>query len=235
MKIVVCDIDATITNDDVINTINKFINRGNLFIVATDKAINYIADTLSLINLDVEYYICNDGAVIFDKYYNVLYRKDIKQGLVRPIINMLDDDDNILETFVDTSHGFVKDTTKSANGIVARPYDRLKAEILLNSISLKYPNIHGYVNDNLLNIIDIDVNKCSALNYILDNYRLNKSDIIILGKDVTDLELMENYEGYNFKNCCEDIKKYSNGEVNDIKEFIENLLKEEETLDAIYA
>ena len=83
---------------------------------------NYLAEDLSMIDLDCEYYICNDGGVIFDKYFNVVYRKDIRQDLVRPIYHLLSDDDNMLETFIDTSHGYVTDTSKCANGIIARPY-----------------------------------------------------------------------------------------------------------------
>lgn len=239
MKIVISDIDSKISKidgADIVDTINKFVNRGNIFIIVTDKAINYIADILTISDLNVEYYICNDGGVIFDKYFNILYRKDIKQELVRPIINILEDDENILEAFVDTSHGFVKDTTKSANGIVARPFDKLKAEVLLNSIVLKYPSIHGYVNDNWLNINDKDVTREAAVKYLVDNFRLNENDIYIVGKSITDLTLMEKYTGYNLKNCPEDLKKYSKGEIEDLKQLIDMLVEEEERkeLEAIY-
>lgn len=238
MKIVISDIDSkmsSIQGSDIIDSINEFVHSGNLFIIATDKAINYIADTLAISDLNIEYYICNDGGIIFDKYYNVLYRKDIKQELVRPIINMLEDDENIIEAFVDTSHGFVKDTTKSANGIVARPFDRLKAEVLLNSIVLKYPSIHGHVNDNWLNINDIDVTKEAAVKYLIDNYRLSDNEIYVVGKDITDLELMEKYNGYNLKECPEDLKKYSKGEIENLKQLIDMLIEEEKKkLETIY-
>jgi len=239
MKIVISDLDSKmnkIEGQAIIDSINKFVRRGNMFIIATDKAINYIADTLAITDLDVEYYICNDGGVIFDKYFNILYRKDIKQELVRPIINILEDDDNILEAFIDTSHGFVKDTTKSANGIVARPFDKLKAEILLNSIVLKYPSVHGHINENWLNINDIDVNKYTAYEYLKNNFRLDKYEVYVYGKDITDLELLENYNGYTPKECSEDLKKYSKGEFESVKELIDSILDEEDKkeLEAIY-
>lgn len=239
MKIVISDLDPRmnkVEGSSIIDTINKFVRRGNMFIIATDKAINYIADTLAITDLNVEYYICNDGGVIFDKYFNILYRKDIKQELVRPIINILEDDDNILETFVDTSHGFVKDTTKSANGIVARPFDKLKAEVLLNSIVLKYPSIHGHINENWLNINDIDVTKYNAFLYLKNNFRLDKYEVYAYGKDLTDLELLENCIGYTSKDCPEDLKKYSKGDFDSVKDLIDMILEEEEKkeLETIY-
>lgn len=159
MKILISDIDSSmfdLKDKKLKESIKKFTSYGHLFVIATSKAINYVADYLALNDVDVEYYICNDGAVIFDRYFNVIYRKDLKSDVINPIMNTLDSDDNILESFIDTSHGFSHDITKCANGIVARSYDSVKAEILLNTICLKYPSVHGHISDNWLNIVDIE-------------------------------------------------------------------------------
>ncbi len=229
MKIVISDIDSSMNlnrDKELIEAINNFTKKGNLFIIATDKAINYVADMLALSSVDIEYYLCNDGAVIFDRYFNVLYRKDIQEGLVRPIVNMLKDDDNIIETLIDTSHGFLTDTRESANGILARPYDLVKASITLNNIILKYPNINGYLNDNWINIIDKDVSKYNAVEYLIETYNYNKDDIYVLGKDLNDLDMVKNYKGYTTYNCCEDLESYSIGKVSDIKELLMIVLNE---------
>ena len=231
MKILISDIDCTSNrkdNEELFNSINNFVSKGNMFIIATDKAINYIADLLALQNINIEYYLCNDGAVIFDRYFNVLYRKDLKENIVRPIVNILEDDDNILETFIDTSHGFVKDYRGSANGIVSRPLDKVYAEVTLNNICMKYPEVNGYVNDNWLNIYDKNVNKYNALKYLITNYRLNDYDIYSLCSSISDLELIKNTNGYVLTDCSEDLKIYSKGEFNNLKDFIDFLNKDEE-------
>lgn len=234
MKIIVSDIDEKILdldNFELLKLINKFTNNGNMFIIATDKAINYVADYFVLSDLNIDYFICNDGAVIFDRYYNVLYRKDLKQEVVLPIVNILKQDENILETFIDTSHGFVSDLTSCANGIVARPYDKDKAEITLNAITLKYPSVKGHVNENWLNITDSSINKAVALKYIQDTYKLNDAEIYVFGKSDNDLCLMEAYNGYNYKDCSDDLKRYSKGEFNELKDLIEYILKEDKQID----
>lgn len=231
MKILISDIDCTMNrneNLDLFNAINKFVKKGNIFIIATDKAINYVADLLALQNLNVEYFLCNDGAVIFDRYFNILYRKDLKETVVRPIVNILEDDDNILETFIDTSHGFVKEYRGSANGIVARPLDKVKAEITLNNICMKYPEVNGCVNDNWLNIYDKSVNKYTSLKYLIDNYRLKDYEIYSLCTSVGDLELVKNTNGYVLKDSAEDLKAYSKGEFNNLKELVDFIDKDEE-------
>lgn len=231
MKILVSDIDCTMNrneNVNLFNSINNFVSKGNIFIIATDKAINYVADVLSLSDINVEYYMCNDGAVIFDRYFNILYRKDLKETVVRPIVHILQDDDNILETFIDTSHGFVKEYRGTANGIVSRPLDKIQAEITLNNICMRYPEVNGYVNDNWLNIYDKTVNKYNSLKYLINNYRLNDYEIYSLCSSIGDLELIKNTNGYVLENGCEDLKTYSKGEFKNLKDFVDFLNKDEE-------
>ncbi len=233
MKVLISDISniSKLSEDvDLVNAINRFMAKGNIFVLATNKPINFVVEQLAFINIEPNYYVCNNGAVIFDRYYNVLYRKDIKANLVRPIVNMLQADNNILEVFIDTSHGYIKSVDTCANGIVAQPYDTIKAEITLNEVTLKFPMIHGQINENFINITDIDASKDKAINYLQDHYHFNKSEIYVIGKDNSDLNLLEQYNGYVLNNCSEDLIKYSKGEIKGIKDLIDILLYEEETM-----
>lgn len=227
MKIVVSDLTDFLSYDEVdktISAVNEFVKKGNLFILATNKAMNYLAEDISMINLNCEYYICNNGAVIFDHYFNVVYRKDIKQELVRPIYNYLLDNENILEAFVDTSHGYVKDTNKCANGIVARPYDMKKAQNLLKHITLKYPEVHGHIDDACMNIIDASVTKTNAIEYLINSYNFNVDDIITTGVTIDDLDLLKKYNGYTFENSVTELKNISIKTVKNIQEMIKDIM-----------
>ena len=226
MKIVVSDLTDFLSVEGLktnVDAINNFVNKGNVFILATNKAMNYLAEDLSMVNLNCEYYICNDGAVIFDQFFNVVYRKDLKQDLVRPIFNHLLDDDNMLEVYIDTSHGYVKDSNKCANGIVARPYDASKAKVTLDKIVRKYPEVHGHVDDAMLNIVDSKVTKATALDYILTEYNYNPDDVITTGVGTNDYDLINNYTGYTFNNSADDLKDISVKTVKDIDELIKEI------------
>lgn len=234
MKIVVSDLTDFLTFDKIdrnVDAINNFVKKGNVFILATNKAMNFLAEDLSMINLNCEYYICNNGAVIFDRYFNVVYRQDIKQELVRPIYNILIDDENILEAFVDTSHGYVRDTNKSANGLVARPYDDSKANLLLSKITRKYPEVHGYIDDSCMNIIDSKVNKASAVEYLINSYNYNADDVVVSAVSTNDAELLDNYTCYTFDNSLADLKDKSEKTVLDISEIINDITPKEEPIE----
>lgn len=235
MKIVVSDYDDIISSknlNDIIDSINKFVRNGNMFIVATSKAMNFLADELSMVDLNCEYYICNNGAVIFDRYFNVVDRKDIKQELVRPIYNYLKDDENILETFIDTSHGYVIDTSKSANGIIARPFDTTKATITLDYIVRRYPEVHGYINDNWINIIDSKISKASALNYLVNTYNYNSEDITVVGVGLNDYPMLEKYRGYTYTKSSSDLASISLGTVRDLQEVLDKVSTKNQIKDA---
>lgn len=224
MKIIVSDFDGTLLGksfDEDVKAINDFVRRGNMFIIATGRAMNFLAEDLSSVDLDCEYYICNDGGVIFDRYFNVVYRKDIRQDLVRPIYYALSDDDNMLETFIDTSHGYVTDTSKCANGIIARPYDREKAFATLDNILRKFPDINGYISTNWINLIDKSVSKKAAIDYLVETYHYPQADIYTVGDGMNDYSMIEYYQGYTFEDSKEDLKNIAKGTIRNIKELIE--------------
>ncbi len=224
MKIVVSDFDGTLFGqnfEENISAINDFVRRGNMFIIATGRAMNYLAEDISMIDIDCEYYICNDGGVIFDRYFNVVYRKDIKQELVRPIYHTLCDDENMIETYIDTSHGYVTDTSKCANGIIARPYDKEKAFLTLDSILRKYPDVNGYISTNWINLTDKEVSKKAAIDYLVETYHYEANEIYTIGDGMNDFQMIEKYQGYTFEDSPMDLKAVAKGTISSIKEFLE--------------
>ena len=231
MKIIVSDFDGTVFGDQFEENrkaINDFVHRGNMFVIATGRAMNYLAEDLSMVDLECDYYICNDGGVIFDKYFNVLFRKDIRQELVRPIYYSLKDNDNMLEVFIDTSHGYVTDASKCANGIIARPYHKEEAMITLETILRKYPDVNGYMSTNWINLFDKSVSKKNAIDYLVSTYHYNPKDIYTIGDGLNDFDMIEAYQGYTVADSKDDLLSVSRGTVHSIKELIDLIEEENE-------
>jgi len=240
MKIIISDFDGTLFDEEFeanVNAIKRFTDAGNKFIIATGRAINSLSEDLSMVDIDCEYYVCNDGAVIFDKYFNVVFRKDLNREVVRPIFNMLQDDENILETLIDTSHGYVSDSSANANGIIARPYDKTKATITLGTIVRRFPEVHGYISRNWINIIDRSLNKSTAINFLIESYRFNKNDIITVGDGLNDYDMIKDYNGYTLTKGHEDLKTISRGVVANLSELVDILdhIEKEKEYEEIFA
>ena len=176
MKVIVSDFDGTLYKNDKIvyqDKINKFVNTGNIFIIATGRNMTSLKKDLDKFVLNPSFYICNDGALILDQYYNVIYRTDIDNSLIRPLYNELKNNDNILEVLIDTGNGYTDDINRATNKLIARYYDKSKAINLVNTLNSKYPSIFGYVSNNWINITKRTETKGKAIDYLSKYYNFN--------------------------------------------------------------
>ena len=67
MKVLVSDFDNTLFTDDYqlnIKKINEFVDKGNLFIIATGRNYNQLKSDIKGKNIKYSYLICEDGAKI---------------------------------------------------------------------------------------------------------------------------------------------------------------------------
>lgn len=97
MKLIVCDLDETLLNDQKeisqrnLDVIYKAQEQGNKFVVATGRGFTYIdhiLDKLHVLGKENEYVISNNGAILTQNNSNVpLYFKGIHNELAMKIIN----------------------------------------------------------------------------------------------------------------------------------------------------
>ncbi|MBQ9318713.1 MAG: HAD family phosphatase [Bacilli bacterium] len=194
MKIVVSGFDGTLCINNQImcpEKINKFVGEGNIFIIATGRNIAYLKRDIDKVNLNVSYFICNDGAMILDQFLNVIYRTDIDETMIRSLYNDLKNDSNVLEVLIDTGSGYTDDVQRSTNKLIARYYDKQRAINLVNNINSKYTNVFGYVSNNWINITKKTETKESAINYLADFYNLKRYPIYTIGNDINDISMAD--------------------------------------------
>ena len=209
MKVIVSDFDGTLYRNNQIlyqDKINKFVIGGNIFIIATGRNMTSLKKDLDKFKLNPSFYICNDGALILDQYYNVIYRLDIDEEMIRPLYNDLKNDDNVLEVLIDTGNGYIDDVNRSANKLIARYYDKSKAINLVNSLNSKYPSIFGYVSNNWINITKRTETKGKAIDFLANYYNFKKYPIYVIGNDINDLSMCDyDFISYGIK---DDNNKY---------------------------
>jgi len=225
MSIVVSDFDNTILDKNYLNNINaikNFVSRGNTFIIATGRNIESIKSEVDKYNIPVEYYICNDGAVIYDKYLTVIYRKDIDEYIAKEIIKILNNDLNIAEAFIDNTNGYSKDI-RNVNKIIAKPIDMHKAEFVLSRIVKSYPCVIGYLSKHFININNNLASKGNALKYLVNFYHLDENEIYTIGDGVNDIDLISNYLGFTVNSAIDDLKSSSYKTVSSLEELLNRL------------
>lgn len=198
MKILVSSFSDKVFVNDLkknVNLVNEFVKDGNMFIIVSGKNISNIKKTLKDIDLKCSFYICNDGATVFDDLMDVVYRVDIKQDYVRAIYDVLLNSKYITDVKIDVSTGFVDDYMRAANKIVAKYNNRSVAVQIANGLNQKFSDLHAYVTTNYLNITSNSVSKGLTLQYLLDYYHLNNNSVYAIVKNQNDNSL-SNYECY---------------------------------------
>lgn len=200
MKIIVSSFSDSVfvrELDKNIKLVNKFVDDGNMFIIASGKNISNINNIINNKEFRCSYYICNDGASIFDQFLNVIYRVDIDKEYVRPIYNALESSKYIEDVKIDVSTGFVSDYYRSANKIVAKYSNRIVAKEIELGLNNKFHGLNTYVSTNYINITNSKVSKGKSLEYLLSYYNLSNNDIYTICKDDNDISLAKpNYKSY---------------------------------------
>ncbi len=203
---------------DNIKLINNFVDEGNMFIIATSKNISEVSKELINTNLKCSYFICNDGASIYDQYFNIIHRIDIDRKFIKPIYEALLSSNIISDVKIDVSTGFVDDYNRSANKIIAKYNNYNKALKLANILNEHYKELNTYISSNYLNIINENVSKGNSLKFLLDYYNLSNNLIYTVSKNNQDLSLKD-YESFIIDSDDNSFKYH----VSSIKEVLEEI------------
>lgn len=228
-KLLVSDFDKTLFTEDYeenIKAVNQFVDKGNQFIIATGRNINQIKLGIGNYKIKYSHLICNDGGIIFDSEFNVLYRKDIISTLVGPIAEMFAESPFIDEYFIDTAYELTKDDTAEANAIIGYFNDRDGAKSLLDEITTRYPLVHGYLSGYWLNITDKLVSKGNGIKELNKVLNFKEENIYTIGDTINDIS-MSNYESYAMEDGTEDLIAVCKGTVSSVHELIYKIEKKE--------
>jgi len=227
IKLLATDFDNTLFkgNDyqENIIKINKFVDRGNLLIIATGRHINHLLADIKTKNLKYNYLVCNDGGIIFDQQLKIIYQKNIPQSLVKPIIDLYKNDPSISDWFIDAGTFTTNNINNPANGLIGKITDFKKAKLLLNIIETNYKEVHGYISERFINITEKNVTKGEAINVIKKLHQINNNQIYTIGDNINDIS-MSIYNSYCIKNSNPKLKTVCKGEYNSVYQLIDDLL-----------
>lgn len=224
MKILVSDFDKTLFDENYIDNIkrvNEFVNKGNMFIIATGRSLRQLLKEIKRVNINYKYLICNDGGTIYDTEFNLIRRIDIDKSIDKKIFNILQNSEYITDSFIDTSQEYTKDLNKPVNAIIANYNDYEESIKILEMIEKKYPSVHGYLSDNWINITANNVTKDNAIDYLIKKLKLNEEDVVTVGDAINDISMIKKYDGFIMECSKEELKKEIKKRVNSLEELID--------------
>ncbi len=202
MKLLVSDYDGTykIERNDTEGIkknnveIQRFLDKGNLFAFATARSYISIMKEIDKHNIPYDYLICNDGLFIIDKYGKIIYEKLLDSDLVKNINDFLYQYTSHI-AYLDKYGKLVKEDIMEIIAyldLLQNPEEILKK---LNANELLYAV--RYLNQIY---IKNKTNKSIGINHLLNSIDLNP-DVVTVGDDANDIEMLKDFKGYRMLTC----------------------------------
>lgn len=227
MKILASDFDNTIyfpDNDELtkdnIESIKKFITKGNIFCVITGRNYTDLKVYLNKYNIPYSYLICEDGAKIFNNMDYCIDTTYLDEEMIDEIKSILDEIK--CDYYLDDGYNkteYLKDVVK----IVVNCKDQKEKDRIVKIIKEKV-DVHIYASRTHVNIINKIVNKKYALNKLIELEDL-KAKIYVIGDNDNDYEMLESFNGGVIKKHHKVLDGLNKKEYNTLGDYIEELMK----------
>jgi len=206
MKLLVSDYDGTIKTFDKnpnliesyifknnIKEINAFVNNDNKFIIATGRNTTSIQKEINKYKILYNYLISYNGRVIVDKDNNILNAEYIDNDFICELDNLYMKDLTLYNEYKETNY------ENKLIYIYVTLGSRKNINDYINYLKDKYPNLE--ISYNILFntlIVRRKYNKLMAINELLglNIIDINREDIITIGDDKNDKEMIKYYNGY---------------------------------------
>lgn len=222
-KVLVVDYDRTlfINNDDMlnnINSINKFRENGNIFIIATGRTYNSLKKEIDKYNIEYDYLILNHGSLVIKKDKSTLFHYKIDRNILFDITNYLSKykPKSVMYSY------YTEDTSNINNPDISKITIEFQKDIetfkkVMMDVVKKYNNkLNIYFTQNFeIEIISKETNKSKAIDLLMKKVNFKKENIYTIGDSYTDIEMINDYNGSCMEKSIDilknnkNIKKYS--------------------------
>lgn len=234
-KILISDYDGTLYTDELnlnknVDMINKFREKGNLFVIATGRPYFRIMHKIKKYKIPFDYLIVGNGSVIFDKNNKIIKSKFINKKTSRKIIKDLKANDKVIEmysykTYKKNRFILLNKTTY----ILVKTNNKKISEEIMKYINNNYEGITTYnsYNDNECSLIDIVSNESEKSNAILDIINIENIDkkyVYVIGDSSNDVKMITNYNGYGMTKSDEKVLKVTNKLYDNVYDLIKEVI-----------
>lgn len=255
IKHIFCDLDGTLYHDGIskedIKAIEYIESKGVKFHIATGRALKQVSKMIeNKLSLN-GYYICQNGAFVYDKDKNIILKEVIDDNLVGKVINRFKSEDSFIyvmydgdivisggleildkydkECIIDTE--FFKrdkyDNLVGNIGILSRNIDEL------GRMELYYKSEFGDILDvylsgpHVLSITPRHISKGNGIKHVCDILDVTLDEVATIGDSQNDIPMLYGFK-YSFAmdNGRKEVKEsasYSVKSVSDVIEIVDKI------------
>lgn len=189
MKLLVSDYDGTIeifnsynfnVPNGTISEIEQFMNSGNKFMIATARSYKSIMEKINKYHIPYDFISTFNGSIIYDNQGNILFSNDLEEL------------ERIFSYF--KSVVFLKEKDRTLYFLI---YTKLLE--YLRSFLVYFEEKYVFTNSDIFNklqAIKPFSDKIDSVKFIQNLLGIDDCDVITIGDDTSDLEMIKRYNGY---------------------------------------
>lgn len=249
-KLLATDLDGTLLKDNKVTkenseSVDKLLKSENLLVISTGRPYNGITMLKEENNINANYYILLNGALILDSLGNKIYQKIIKKDIIKDILNYLIEENlytsiesgfltYMLTDRVDVPYPNKKrvnsideiDEGLSLISLYNQLKDREEIENIKNRINKKYGNyVIAYRNDIYIDVVPIGCSKGNALKELIKQEGISEENAYAIGDSWNDISMFEVVKNsFTFHHVEHELKNHASYLVSSVSECIEKFI-----------
>lgn len=228
MKVLASDYDGTlkyldhVTQEDL-TSIRNWRNEGNLFVMDTGRSMESILEEVRKYDIPVDYFITNNGGMLFDVNENELFSSYLDPVMSQDIMYIAKSIPGVVSYVVNDGyhrHRIIVDPTLEEKRYPGLEPDISEEELMAmgkyaqivisyetqeeaSAIAVKLnehfsESISAYANKYVVDVVPKGISKVHGLHFLKDYLHLEETDFYAIGDAENDIPLME----FANQGCC---------------------------------
>ncbi len=240
MKLFVSDYDDTYyMNDMDIKENNKLIKKlqkkNFLFAIATGRPGHSIKEKIKMYQIPVDYIICSDGSIIYDKDGNIIQMFPIKQDILPAFINFYQNL-NYEEIQFSYPEGYANipyenKTLLGLNICLSNEVINKKIINAFQKLRNSFPNynylLYTHPHFSFLCIKPCNVSKSFAVKTLRDLLDIEEENIYVIGDAGNDYEMIRDFHGVAMSHANPDILKIAKKSYPKVSNYLNEILRKQ--------
>ncbi len=251
MKLLVTDYDGTLyqyfkIRPEDLEAIKRFRKQGNLFGIASGRHLESLRKEINLHNIEVDFLIGNNGAIITDHQNRLIYLNQLPTDLSIELLTYMRKNffDDFYFVGINNGYDFAKDiyqsgasyqdgyvgvlddilSTKQITALFGELKDPSQAERVIKKIHKDYGHlVESVSNAEFIDIANHGNNKANAVKIVAQYYQIDREDILVVGDGFNDILMIKTFNGYVIKPGYQEVvNKFDTSQQ---IEFISDILK----------
>lgn len=243
MKILGSDFDGTFNHngiDDIKrNAVSGWRSQGNIFAIVSGRPIKDLLEIVKKFSFECDYLVAHNGAYIAKPDGSVISSTPCDSGIIVPLLKLLFENgctwasvgaSTLWKVYADSKEGelnsgyslhnlpeipwFTQICTKCADYATAEKLTKIIREYMGDVIN---PLQNGLYID----IVRADMNKAKGIYLLMDFVGAKYEDVIVVGDNVNDLDMIKEFKSYAMENGVDMIKKIADYTTPGVVELIE--------------